>query len=56
MRGGAAVRMGGQPLLSREVNEQVLHDTEHAELVSLPLTEIRQAHEGWLPAYMDAVE
>jgi phosphoribosylformylglycinamidine synthase II len=25
-------------------------------LVSLPLTEIRQAHEGWLPAYMDAVE
>ncbi|HLG45673.1 MAG TPA: phosphoribosylformylglycinamidine synthase subunit PurL [Reyranella sp.] len=25
-------------------------------LVSLPLAEIRQAHEGWLPAYMDAVE
>ncbi|MBS0525010.1 MAG: phosphoribosylformylglycinamidine synthase subunit PurL [Proteobacteria bacterium] len=25
-------------------------------LVSLPLAEIRQAHEGWLPAYMDTVE
>jgi phosphoribosylformylglycinamidine synthase len=25
-------------------------------LVSLPLAKIRQAHEGWLPAYMDAVE
>ena len=38
VRGGASVRMGGQPLISREVNEQVQHDTEHAELVSLPLT------------------
>jgi phosphoribosylformylglycinamidine synthase len=25
-------------------------------LVSLPLAEIKQAHEDWLPAYMDAVE
>jgi phosphoribosylformylglycinamidine synthase len=25
-------------------------------LVSLPLAEIRQAHEGWLPTYMNAVE
>jgi phosphoribosylformylglycinamidine synthase len=25
-------------------------------LISLPLAEIRQAHEGWLPAYMNAVE
>ncbi len=25
-------------------------------LVSLPLADIRQAHEGWLPSYMDALE
>jgi phosphoribosylformylglycinamidine (FGAM) synthase-like enzyme len=25
-------------------------------LISLPLAEIRRAHEGWLPAYMNAVE
>ena len=35
---GATVLMGGQPLISRDVNEQVQKDTEHAELVALPLT------------------
>ena len=35
---GASVRLGGQPLLVSEVNEQVQADTERAELVSLPLT------------------
>jgi putative drug exporter of the RND superfamily len=38
LRGGATVLMGGQPLVSREVNEQVRRDTERAELISLPLT------------------
>jgi len=38
LRGGATVLMGGQPLISRDVNEQVQRDTEHAELVALPLT------------------
>ena len=35
---GATVRAGGEALLNREVNEQVQADTEHAELISLPLT------------------
>jgi len=35
---GASVKTGGQALLVREVNEQVQADTEHAEVVSLPIT------------------
>ena len=35
---GATVRAGGDPLLNREINEQVQVDTEHAEVISLPLT------------------
>jgi RND superfamily putative drug exporter len=34
----ASVRLGGEPLLTTEVNEQVQADTERAELVSLPIT------------------
>ncbi|HZB49934.1 MAG TPA: MMPL family transporter [Mycobacteriales bacterium] len=37
-RAGATVLVGGQPLVSRDVNEQVKRDTERAELVALPLT------------------
>ncbi len=37
-RDGATVLVGGQPLISRDVNEQVKKDTERAELVALPLT------------------
>jgi RND superfamily putative drug exporter len=36
--GGATVQVGGQALLNREVNAQVQRDTEHAEVISLPLT------------------
>ena len=36
--GGATVKAGGPSLLDREVNEQVQRDTEHAEVVSLPIT------------------
>jgi putative drug exporter of the RND superfamily len=35
---GLAVTLGGSYLLDREVNEQTRRDTEHAEIVSLPLT------------------
>jgi putative drug exporter of the RND superfamily len=35
---GATFRAGGTALLNREINEQVRADTEHAELISLPLT------------------
>ncbi len=35
---GATVKIGGRPVLLHDVNEQVRADTEHAELVSLPVT------------------
>ena len=35
---GATVTIGGNPLLNREINEQVQADTEQAEVVSLPIT------------------
>jgi len=35
---GASVQIGGDPLLNREINEQVRADTERAEVVSLPIT------------------
>jgi putative drug exporter of the RND superfamily len=35
---GSTVKMGGNPLLNREINQQVRTDTERAELVSLPIT------------------
>ncbi len=35
---GATVKIGGNPLLNREINEQVQADTEQAEVVSLPIT------------------
>ena len=35
---GATVTIGGNPLLNREINEQVQADTERAEVVSLPIT------------------
>ena len=35
---GATVKIGGNPLLNREINEQVQADTERAEVVSLPIT------------------
>ena len=49
-----AARKAGVPavLLGYSGGEQLTVEG----LVSLPLAEIRQAHEGWLPAYMDAVE
>jgi phosphoribosylformylglycinamidine synthase len=49
-----AARKAGVPavLLGYSGGEQLIVEG----LVSLPLAEIRQAHEGWLPAYMDAVE
>ena len=35
---GATVKIGGTPLLNREINDQVKADTERAEAVSLPVT------------------
>ena len=35
---GATVKIGGTPLLNREINDQVKADTERAEAVSLPIT------------------
>ncbi|HEV7654819.1 MAG TPA: MMPL family transporter [Mycobacteriales bacterium] len=35
---GASVKMGGDPLLDREINQQVAADTRQAEVVSLPIT------------------
>jgi RND superfamily putative drug exporter len=35
---GASIKIGGQAVLNRELNEQVQADTERAELVSLPVT------------------
>ena len=35
---GSTVRIGGGPLLNREINQQVQADTERAEVVSLPIT------------------
>jgi phosphoribosylformylglycinamidine synthase len=49
-----AARKAGIPavLLGYSGGEQLIVEG----LVSLPLAEIRQAHEGWLPSYMDTVE
>lgn len=35
---GSSVKIGGNPLINREINEQVRRDTERAEYVSLPIT------------------
>ncbi len=35
---GSTVKIGGNPLLNREINQQVQADTERAEVVSLPIT------------------
>jgi RND superfamily putative drug exporter len=35
---GSTVKIGGDPLLNREINQQVQADTERAEVVSLPVT------------------
>jgi putative drug exporter of the RND superfamily len=35
---GSTVTIGGNPLLNREINQQVQQDTERAEAVSLPIT------------------
>ena len=35
---GSSVKIGGTPLVNREINEQVQRDTELAEFVSLPIT------------------
>jgi putative drug exporter of the RND superfamily len=35
---GSTITIGGNPLLNREINQQVQQDTERAEVVSLPIT------------------